>query len=33
MKQDGLNVLAIVQSASEVQKRQVLDFLKRYFNE
>ena len=28
-----LNVLAIVQSASEVQKRQVLDFLKRYFNE
>ncbi len=28
-----LNVIAIIQSASEVQKREVLDFLKRYFQE
>ncbi len=26
-----LNVMAIVQSASEAQKRQVFQFLKRYF--
>ena len=28
-----LNVIAIIQSASEEQKRQVYDFLKRYFSE
>ena len=28
-----LNVVAIVQAASEVQKREVFDFLKRYFRE
>lgn len=28
-----LNVMAIVQSASEEQKRAVLEFLKRYFGE
>lgn len=28
-----LNVLAIVQSASEAQKRQVFEFLSRYFDE
>ena len=29
----GLNVFAIVQSASEVQKREVFEFLKQYFGE
>lgn len=28
-----LNVVAIVQSASHTQKREVYDFLKRYFGE
>ena len=28
-----LNVMAVVQSASEVEKRRVLEFLKTYFTE
>lgn len=28
-----LNVVAIVQSASEAQKREVYDFLRHYFND